>query len=140
MDASEERPPEGGLKPALARLAESIVGAVRTRGELASAELVEERERLVLRLSLLVAGAVVLAFAVLFAGAFVIVLFWDTHRLTAIAVVAIVHAVAGALLVAKARAIGRDAPPPFAATLAELEKDRTRLARATHGTLGQDEG
>ena len=127
MDDSGEAPPAGGLRQVLARLGESVVGALRTRAELASVELVAERERLVLRVALFAGGAVVLAFAALFAGAFVIVLFWDTHRLPAIAGVAIAHAALGGILVSKARAIGRDAPSPFAATLAELEKDGARL-------------
>ena len=128
MDDGGETPPSGGLRHALARLGESVVAALRARAELASVERVEERERLVLRVALFAGGAVVLAFAALFAGAFVIVLFWDTHRLPAIAGVAIVHAAVGAILVFQARAIGRDAPSPFAATLAELEKDGARLA------------
>jgi uncharacterized membrane protein YqjE len=129
MDAAPE-PASGGLKAALARLAESALGAFRTRAELATVELVEERERLVLRLSLLAGGLLLIAFAALFAGAFVIVLFWNTHRLRAIALVAVAYLAIGALLVAKAKSIGRAAPTPFAATLAELEKDRLRLARA----------
>ncbi len=133
MNPSEGTPAAGGVKPALARLAESVVGLMRTRAELAGVELVEQRERLAMRLALLVAGIVIVAFAVLFAGAFVIVLFWDTHRLAAIAGVAIVHALAGGLMIARARAMGRGAPSPFAATLAELEKDRGRLMRAARG-------
>jgi uncharacterized membrane protein YqjE len=135
MDEGGEAPRPEGLRHALTRLGESLVAALRTRAELASVELAAERERLVLRVALLAGGVVVLAFAALFAGAFVIVLFWDTHRLAAIAGVAIVHAVAGALLVTRARAIGRQAPTPFAATLAELEKDRARLA----GVVGDRE-
>lgn len=130
MDASAEPPPEGGLKGALARLGASLAGALHTRAELASVELVIERERLLLRLALVVGGVVALAFAMLFAGAFVIVLFWDSHRLRAIAGVALVHAIAGAVLVGKARAIGRDGHMPFAGTLAELDKDRARLSGA----------
>ena len=135
MDDGGEAPPPGGLRRALARLAESLVAALRTRAELASVELAAERERLVLRVALLAGGSVALAFAALFAGAFVIVLFWDTHRLAAIAGVAIVHAAAGGFLVSKARSLGRDAPAPFAATLAELEKDRARIA----GVVGDRE-
>ena len=130
MDPSEGAPPAGGLKATLARLAESIVGLLRTRAELAGVELVQERERLVLRLALLVAGIVVLAFAALFVGVFIIALFWDSHPLGAIAVVALLYALAGALLIARSRAIGREAPTPFSATLAEFEKDRIRLQRA----------
>jgi uncharacterized membrane protein YqjE len=136
MDTSEGAPPAGGLKAALARLAESVVGLFRTRAELAGLELVEERERLVLRLALLVGGIVVLAFAALFVGGFIIAWFWDSHRLLAIAFVALVHALAGGFMIAKSKAIGRDAPAPFSATLAEVEKDRVRLQRAAQDLTG----
>lgn len=136
MDTSEGAPPAGGLKASLARLAESVVGLFRTRAELAGVELVEERERLVQRLALLVGGIVVLAFAALFVGAFIIALFWDSHRLLAIAFVALAHALAGGFMIAKSKAIGRDAPAPFSATLAELEKDRVRLQRAAQDVTG----
>jgi uncharacterized membrane protein YqjE len=137
MDPSEGAPPAGGLKGALVRLVESALGLLRTRAELAGVELIEERERLVLRLALLVAGIVVLAFAALFVGVFIIALFWDSHPLGAIAFVALAYALAGALMIAKSRAIGREAPPPFAATLAELEKDRVRVQRAARDASGR---
>ena len=120
------------MRAALARLAESAIGFLRTRGELAGVEFAEERERLLLRLALLLGGIVILAFAVLFAGMFVIAVFWDTHRLGAIACVALFFALGGGLMVARAKAIGSEAPAPFAATLAELERDRSRFARAAH--------
>jgi uncharacterized membrane protein YqjE len=118
------------MRAALARLAESAIGFLRTRGELAGVEFAEERERLLLRLALLLGGIVILAFAVLFAGLFVIAVFWDTHRLGAIACVALFFALGGALMIARAKSIGSQAPAPFAATLAELERDRARFARA----------
>jgi uncharacterized membrane protein YqjE len=136
METSEGARPAGGLKGALARLAESALGLLRTRAELAGVELVEERERLVLRLALLVAGIVVLAFAALFIGVFIIALFWESHPLGAIASVALVYALAGALLIAKSRTLGREAPPPFSATLAEFEKDRARIQRAAQDATG----
>ncbi len=138
METSARPPPYGGLKPALARLAGSSIGLLRTRAELAGLELVEERERIVLRLALLVAGIVVLGFAALFAGVFIIALFWDTHLLGAIAVAGLIYALAGGLMLAKSKAIGRIAPTPFAATLAELEKDRVRLQRAAQDASGSE--
>ena len=137
MEGSEGAPPAGGLKGALARLAETALGLLRTRAELAGVEFVEERERLVLRLALLVAGIVVLAFAALFIGVFIIAMFWESHPLGAIAFVALVYALAGALLIAKSRTLGREAPPPFSATLAEFEKDRVRIQRAAQDATGR---
>ena len=130
MQPSEGTQGRTSLKPALVRLAESLVGLARTRAELAGVELVEERERLMLRLALLLGGIVVVALAAMFAGLFIVALFWDTHRLGAIAFVALLYVLAGALMIAKAKAVGREGPSPFSATLAELEKDRVRLQRA----------
>jgi uncharacterized membrane protein YqjE len=118
-----------GLKPALARFAGSLLALVQTRGQLAGLELVEERERLIARLALLLGGVLLLVFAVLFAGLFVVVLFWDTHRLWAIVGVGVAFLVAGAVMLSRAKGIGSEGPAPFAATLAEFEKDRAWLAR-----------
>lgn len=138
MDPSGGASPAGSLKATLARLAESLVGLLRTRAELAGVELAEERERLVSRMALLVAGIVVLAFAALFVGLFIIALFWESHRLRAIAFVALAYSLAGGLMIARSRALGRDAPSPFTATLAELEKDRVRLQRAAQDVVAPD--
>ncbi|HVE50971.1 MAG TPA: phage holin family protein [Casimicrobiaceae bacterium] len=115
------------MKEAFARLAESALGAVRTRAELAGVELIYERERLLKRIALLVGGVVALGFAALFVGVFVVAVFWQTHPLAAIASVAVAYAILGAWLVSKARTLG--SPSPFAATLAEFEKDRARFAQ-----------
>jgi len=130
-DAEETTVPPPGLRASLGRLADGGLALFRTRAELISVELAEERDRLVRRLAFLVGGVLLLAFAALYAGAFVIVLFWETHRLLAIAGVTLVLAVVAVLLLGQARSIGRDAPPPFSATLAELDKDYQWLQRAT---------
>ena len=119
-----------GLRASLARLATAGVGLLSTRAELLSVEFVEERERLTLRLALVAAAGLMLAFSLLFAGAFVIAVFWETHRLAAIAAVAVVHLGAGLFLLSRSRAIGRDGPRPFAASLEELKRDRAALENA----------
>jgi len=80
------------LRGSAARLGASLLGLVRTRLELASIEFAEERNRIQQQLALLIAAAGLLMFAVLFAAVWVVVYFWDTNRLTAIAVVALVFA------------------------------------------------
>lgn len=126
-------PRRAGLRAAFARLASAGVGLVATRVELFSVELTEERERVARRLALIAAGGVLVAFGALYAGAFVIVLFWETHRLLAIAAVGLAHLALGAFLLAKARSMGRDAPGPFAASLEELRRDRALLERTLAG-------
>jgi len=129
---AEAGPRNPGLRAALKRVAAAGVGLLSTRAELLTVELTEERERLTRRLALVAAGGLILAFGAMFAGAFVVVMFWDTHRLWAIALVALAHLGAGAWLLRMARDVGRDSPPPFAASIAELKKDRALI----EGSLG----
>jgi uncharacterized membrane protein YqjE len=131
----------GGLKAAFVRLAGSAIALLRTRLELAGVEFAEERERLQLRLGLLFAGVLLILFGVLGFSAFVVIHFWETNRVAAILGVSAVLIAAGVLLLFRARAIGRQAATPFAATLAELEKDRTWLAgEGLSGLRGRDRG
>ena len=116
------------LRGAAARLGASLLGLVRTRLELASLELAEQRDRVQQQLTLLLAAMVMFMFAVLFVASWVIAYYWDTHRLTAIAIVAVVFAGAGAALLALRSQAASVAPTPFAATIAEFERDRAMLA------------
>jgi uncharacterized membrane protein YqjE len=120
--------PTGGLRRALARAGAAAVNLLRTRLELASVEFAEERERAKMRLVLVVVAGLFLAFGVLAASALVVLLFWDTHRIAAMAGVTIVHFAIGIGALMKLQAANRDAPAPFATTLAELERDREWLS------------
>jgi uncharacterized membrane protein YqjE len=127
---SPATPPGGGLRRALARFGTSSISLLRTRLELASVEFQEERERTVLRLVLTVVAVMFFAFAVLSASALVVVLYWDTHRAAALAGVMVLHAAIGAGAWWRLKADRSSAPPAFAATLAELERDGQWLAEA----------
>ena len=124
---SEQSAPRS-LRGAAARLGASLLGLVRTRLELASLELAEERDRVQQQLTLLLAAMAMFMFALLFIAGWVIAYYWDTHRLTAIAIVAVVFAGAGAALLALRSQAASVAPTPFAATIAEFERDRALLA------------
>jgi uncharacterized membrane protein YqjE len=76
---------------------------------------------------LLVVGLVALLFALLFVAVWVIAYFWDTNRLTAIAGVVVVFAAMGAILLWRRAKAARSASPPFAASLAELDRDYATL-------------
>lgn len=119
-----------GLRASLARVAAAGVGLLSTRAELFSLELAEERGRLTQVVGLVAAAGLLLAFAALFVGAWIVVYFWDSHRLWAIALVALAFLGLGLLLLSQARAAGRSAPAPFTASLDELRKDRALLERS----------
>lgn len=121
---SEER---AGLRDIVARLGDSALALVRARAALAAVEFEEERTRLT-RSATFVAGAVLMfSFAALGIGAYVVVYFWDTHRLAAIAGVTLAFAIAGAWLLWRNAGLWRGTPRPFAQTIAEFDKDRAML-------------
>ena len=126
-DMRDDAPQRPDFRSAAARFVNSALALAHTRVELAAVELAEERERLK-RSAMLIAGAVFMfSFAVLGVAAWIVVYFWDTHRLEAIAGVTLVFALAGGLLLWRNAALARESPTPFSATLAELAKDRTWL-------------
>jgi uncharacterized membrane protein YqjE len=128
-DAADRSGGGDTLRGALARLADSMLGLLRTRLELAAVEYTEERGRVGQQLMLLVAGLGCVLFALFFTAAGVIVFFWDTYRFAAIIGVIAFFALVGAALLWRRAEISNSSPIPFAATVAELEKDRAALAR-----------
>jgi uncharacterized membrane protein YqjE len=119
-DPAEQRP-SGGISGALSQLAASIVALLHTRFELATVEFEEERERAKALLVWTVIATVFFSFALIVLSVLVVFLFWDTHPVTALSALALFYLAIGvaALVVLQRRRETR----PFAATLAELEKD-----------------
>jgi uncharacterized membrane protein YqjE len=119
--------PQGGVMGALAQLAASALAMLRTRLELASVEFAEAREHIKEMVLLAAVGIVLGLFALLFASLFVIAYFWDEYRLEAVGGVTLFYVAITVLIFARLRKISREAPPPFAATLEELEHDAAAL-------------
>ena len=121
--------PAAGLAGALSGMAATAVALLRTRLELATVEFEEERERIKMLLVLIVVATMFACFALVAVSVWVVVWLWDSHPLAAIAGVAIFHALiaGGAVLTLRQQleAHGR----PFAATLAELERDAEAMRR-----------
>ena len=116
-----------GLIAALRRLGVTFFALVHTRIELAATELKRERVRVT---RLLLFAAIALFFFILAAFTFtifVIVIFWDTHRVLATGCLTLLYlaAAVGVVLFAK-REASRSARP-FSASLAQLKKDREEL-------------
>ena len=117
----------GGLFDSLRVLAATLLAIAHTRLELLSNELEEQWEWLT---SILVWALVALFCAgigVALATLFVVVALWDSHRLLALGVLAILFLIGAAIswLVVRRKAMVK--PRLFAASLAELSKDHKEL-------------
>jgi uncharacterized membrane protein YqjE len=117
------------LRGALAKLADAMLGLLRTRLELVAVEYTEERDRITRQVALLLVGLACLLFALFFGAFAIIAYYWDTYRITAILGVAGVFVVIGAGLLWRRAEVSSTSPVPFAASVAELEKDRAAIAR-----------
>lgn len=98
-----------------------------TRLELLSTEIEEEYVRLISMLLWMLVALFFAALCIMLATLMVVVVFWDTHRLLAAGVMALLFllgaAMAGRVVLEKIKA----KPRLFASSLAELSKDRKRL-------------
>lgn len=136
MDQQAEPVPPAGLTASLRALGATLAELLAARAELAVVELRQEGERKKEMIALAAAGALFLALGLLVATIFIVVLFWDTHRLAAIGGVAIAYLALSAAAFGRLRRRAATNPPPFEATLREFAADRDMLAG---GTGGRDE-
>ena len=122
---------DGQAGHSLRALAASFLGLVRTRVELAIVELQEEGERKKAVLVLAATAGVFLTLGALLFAIFIIVCFWDTHRVAAAGVMTLLYLAIGAYSLMRLKQSAAASPPPFAATLEELKRDVEAL-RGTH--------
>ena len=128
-----------GILAAAGRIAANVVAMIGTRLELAAVEFQEDARRLLGYLAWTMLAVFLAAGAVMLAALFVILLFWDSWRLQAVAAMAILFAAAGGLILMKVRSGLNNQAPLFSATLAELRNDVAYLrghAAAVHETEG----
>ena len=105
------------------RIGATLLAMARTRLELAAVEVQEEARSLLGYLAWTLLAAFLAACALLLVALFVIVLFWDSHRLLAIGGMAGVFAIASLSILMKVRAGFAARGPMLRATRAELGKD-----------------
>ena len=114
----------------LQALVASMLALVRTRLELAVVEFGEERERRKHIAMLGIVAGVFFALAALLFALFIVVLFWDSHRVAAVAGVTVAYLAIGLGALASLRSRHRELPAPFEASLAELARDVEALRGA----------
>jgi uncharacterized membrane protein YqjE len=125
--AEESHAAPGGLFESLKTLSASLVGIVQTRLELLSTDVAEEREHLI---ALLVMGLVALfclGVGIVLLAILIAVAFWGSHQFAALGGLNGIFLAAGTGVAWLAMHKARTRPRLFAASLAELSKDRQHL-------------
>ena len=118
----------GGLFDSLKALAATLIAMAHTRLELLATELEEERQRLASLLGLMLAALFCLGLGIALLTTLIVALYWDGYRLQVLAGLAGLFLAAGATAWRLALRRLRCKPRLFAASLAELDKDRQPLA------------
>lgn len=120
--------PRGGVSSPVRGLARTLLSFVETRAGLAASEFEEQALRLSEIAMWALAGLIAASIALLMLSIFVILLFWDSHRVLSAALVSALWLAAAAACAMLARARMRARPKFLSATLAELAKDRSRFS------------
>ncbi|MDE1951865.1 MAG: phage holin family protein [Betaproteobacteria bacterium] len=121
--------PDAGWTGSLRARLDNLLTAAQTRLELLTVELQEEKLRLARLLFMTVLAALFLGFAAVFAALWITVALWDSHRLLALGLATglfVTLGVAAATVAARTVAAGSRL---FAASINELNKDRSALRR-----------
>jgi len=121
--------PAAGFGGALSGFVATLVAMLRTHLELATVEFEEQRERTKLMLVLVVIATMFSCFALVALSVLVVALLWNSYPLAALFGVVVAYAVIAALALFALRQNARAQARPFAATLAELERDADALRR-----------
>jgi uncharacterized membrane protein YqjE len=108
---------------AAGRVASTLVAMVGTRLELAAVEFQEDARRLLGYLAWTLLAVFLAAGSIMLVVLFVILLFWDSYRLQAVAGMAVLLSLGAGLIVMSVRSKLNTQTPLFADTLAELRKD-----------------
>ncbi len=116
-----------GLLGSLAAFASTLVDITYTRLELLSTDLEEDRERLFSLVALYLAAMFFFSVGLVLATIFIVVAFWETHRLVALGSLTMLFLLAGALAGGFAMRMAKTKPKLFAASLLELLKDKEKL-------------
>lgn len=116
---------------ALRAIGRTLGEVARVRGALFAVELREEIARRRSMLMLAALACVLLHMALLLASVLVLALFWDSHRIVAIATMTALYLGCGLAALLRLRAEAAASPAPFAASLAELDQDLGRTGHAS---------
>jgi uncharacterized membrane protein YqjE len=111
------------LAETVGRLAATLLAMIQTRLELASVEMEAQSQRFLGYLLMSLLALFLFGIAIVLAALFVVILFWDTHRIAAVLGMAAVFAAAAGIIGMKVRSGFASEPPLLSATMGELRKD-----------------
>ncbi|MDX8399753.1 MAG: phage holin family protein [Gallionellaceae bacterium] len=116
-----------GLLGSIKRLAASLTSLVSTRLELLANELQEERLRLTQMFFYALFAVFCFGMGMLLLSIFIVVYFWDTHRLAALATLCLIYFALASSVTVVLRNKSKQTSTLFSASLAELAKDSKQL-------------
>lgn len=116
-----------GLMGSIKQLLSTVTSIASTRLELLANELQEERLRLTQMLLFTLFALFCFGVGILLLTAFIVVLFWDDHRLAALGALSAIFLALGTLMAMRLRSKAQARSRLFSASLAELTKDREQL-------------
>jgi uncharacterized membrane protein YqjE len=116
-----------GLMGSVKRLTSTLTTIISTRLELLVNELQEERLRLTQMFFFALFALFCFGMGLLLLTVFIVVLFWDDHRLAVLGTLCVVFFALGSFATALLRGKAQEKSKLFSASLAELAKDREQL-------------
>jgi uncharacterized membrane protein YqjE len=119
--------PSSGLMGSLRQLISTLTSIISTRLELLANELQEERLRLTQMLFFSLCTLFLFSIGIVLLVAFIILLFWDEHRLAALGCMSVLFLALGTVTALMLRNKSLSRAKLFSASLAELVKDREQL-------------
>jgi uncharacterized membrane protein YqjE len=129
--ASAESAASSGVMDSIRSFLASWVAVIKTRVEIISVEIEEQREWIEQLLLLAVGAAFCLSLGMILLTLFVVVLFWESHPLVVLGAFTILYLGGGIALWLTLRQKIRNKPRIFSTTSAELGKDYTALQPRT---------
>lgn len=121
---------EVGLMVSIKRLLSTLIAIGATRLELLANELNEERLHLGQMLLYFLCALFCFGLGIMLLMMFVVVLFWDGHRLLVLSGGAVMFIGGGGMLAFKLRNLVQSRSKLFSASLAEFSRDREYLAES----------
>lgn len=124
---SGSEPHRRGIGASVRGLAAGVIGLLASHVELAGVEVQEELQRVVEIAILGACALALLAMTLLLATLVIVIWLWDSYRLQSAIALTILYGALGAYALFVMRGKLASHPNPFAATVAELQKDRENM-------------